>query len=68
MRAEADDLLAAGRLRPFFLFERVQTLVAEAPLLIEDPALAAVDPGLRSLRNLNTPDDYDAALREAGLV
>ena len=68
VRAEADALLAAGRLRPFFLFERVRTLVAEAPLLIEDPALAAVDPGLRSLRNLNTPDDYDAALREAGLV
>ncbi|MCK6586794.1 MAG: molybdenum cofactor guanylyltransferase [Polyangiaceae bacterium] len=67
VRAEADALLAAGRPRPFFLFERVRTLIAEAPLLLEDPILAAVDPVLRSLCNLNTPDDYEAALREAGI-
>lgn len=67
VREEADSLLAAGRPRPFFLFERVRTLVAEAPLLLEDPSLAAADPDLRSLRNLNTPDEYEAALREAGL-
>lgn len=66
VRPEADALLAAGRPRPFFLFERVRTLVADAPLLLEDPALAAVDPTLRSLRNLNTPEDYEAALRELG--
>jgi molybdopterin-guanine dinucleotide biosynthesis protein A len=68
VRAEAEALLAANRPRPFFLFERVRTRIAEAPLLLEDPALAAVDPDLRSLRNLNTPDEYEAALREAGLV
>jgi len=67
VRPEAEALLAANRPRPFFLFERVRTLVAEAPLLLEDPALAAVDPDLHSLRNLNTPDAYEAALREAGL-
>jgi molybdopterin-guanine dinucleotide biosynthesis protein A len=67
VRPEAEALLAANRPRPFFLFERVRTLIAEAPLLLADPALAAVDPDLRSLRNLNTPDDYEAALREAGI-
>jgi molybdopterin-guanine dinucleotide biosynthesis protein A len=68
VHSEAEALLAANRPRPFFLFERVRTLVAEAPLLLEDPELAAVDPALRSLRNLNTPDDYEAALREAGIA
>ena len=29
--------------------------------------LRAVDPTLGTLRNLNTPDDYHAALRDAGL-
>lgn len=67
-RAEAEALLAADRLRPFFLFERMRTIVADEALLLEDPALAEVDPRLRSLRNLNTPEDYEAALRELGDV
>ena len=29
--------------------------------LLDDPALAAADPELRSLVNLNDPDDYRAA-------
>lgn len=63
---EAKALLDAGRLRPFFLFERARTLVAdEALLLAEGSELAAVDPTLRSLRNINTPEEYEAALREA---
>jgi molybdenum cofactor guanylyltransferase len=52
-------LLAEDRLRPFFLFEAVPTRVVEAH------ELAEVDPTLQTLRNLNTPDDYEAALREA---
>jgi molybdopterin-guanine dinucleotide biosynthesis protein A len=64
VRAEVDALLAAGRLRPFFLFEQVRTLVADRALLLSDPSLAAADPELRSLRNLNTPEDYEAALAE----
>jgi molybdopterin-guanine dinucleotide biosynthesis protein A len=62
------ELLGAGRLRPFFLFERVRTLVADEALLLEDPALAAADPELRSLRNINTREEYEAALRDAAAL
>ena len=51
-------LLAADRLRPFFLFEAVPTRVVEAA------ELADVDPTFQTLRNLNTPEDYEAALRD----
>jgi molybdopterin-guanine dinucleotide biosynthesis protein A len=51
-------LLAENRLRPFFLFEAVPTRVVEAA------ELADVDPTFQTLRNLNTPEDYEAALRE----
>jgi molybdopterin-guanine dinucleotide biosynthesis protein A len=51
-------LLAADRLRPFFLFETVPTRIVAAEELIE------VDPQFHSLRNLNSPDEYEAALRE----
>jgi molybdopterin-guanine dinucleotide biosynthesis protein A len=52
-------LLAEDRLRPFFLFQAVPTRVVEAA------ELADVDPTFQTLRNLNTPEDYEAALREA---
>jgi molybdopterin-guanine dinucleotide biosynthesis protein A len=52
------ELLAANRLRPFFLFDAAPTRVVVAEELIE------VDPGLQTLRNLNTPEEYRAALRE----
>ena len=55
----ARRLLAENRLRPFFLFEAVPTRVVEAA------ELADVDPSFQTLRNLNTPDEYEAALREA---
>jgi molybdopterin-guanine dinucleotide biosynthesis protein A len=55
------SLLAADRLRPRSLFELVRTLEVPA----ED--LRSVDPRLDTLRNLNTPEDYLAALRDAGL-
>jgi molybdopterin-guanine dinucleotide biosynthesis protein A len=51
------ELLAADRLRPVFLFDAVPTRVVEAD------ELADFDPDLRSLRNLNTPEDYAAALQ-----
>jgi len=54
------ELLAAGRLRPVFLFDAVPTRV------IEPHELTDTDPDFRSLRNLNTPDEYEAALRELG--
>lgn len=53
-----NQLLAENRLRPFFLFEHVPTRVVEA---IE---LADVDPTFQTLRNLNTSEEYEAALRE----
>jgi molybdopterin-guanine dinucleotide biosynthesis protein A len=53
-------LLAEDRLRPFFLFEAVPTRVVGAE------ELADVDPTFQTLRNLNTPEDYEAALREVG--
>jgi molybdopterin-guanine dinucleotide biosynthesis protein A len=51
------DLLAADRLRPVFLFDAVPTRV------VGPHELADVDPAFQSLRNLNTPEDYEAALR-----
>ena len=54
------ELLAADQLRPAFLFDRVSTL--RVP--VEE--LRDADPQLLTLRNLNRPEDYLAALREAG--
>jgi molybdopterin-guanine dinucleotide biosynthesis protein A len=54
------SLLAADRRRPVFLFESVPTQV----LTGED--LADVDATRESLRNLNTPADYEAALVDSG--
>jgi molybdopterin-guanine dinucleotide biosynthesis protein A len=55
---EVERLLRADRLRPFFLFEAVATRTLTAD------ELRRVDPELDSLRNLNTPEDYEAVLRE----
>jgi molybdopterin-guanine dinucleotide biosynthesis protein A len=51
-------LLEEDRLRPVFLFEAVRTRVVTAA------ELADVDPGFQSLRNLNTHEEYEAALQE----
>jgi molybdenum cofactor guanylyltransferase len=55
-------LLASNRLRPVFLFEEVSTRVVEAHELVN------VDPTFQSLRNLNTPEEYEAALRDGGFA
>lgn len=52
------ELLAAQRLRMQNLFDEVPTR------LIEAHELADIDPDFRSLRNVNTPEEYEAALRE----
>ena len=62
-----EGMLAAGTLRLLSLLDVVRTLLADEPVLLADPAVAAADPALRSLVNVNTPEDYEAALREAGL-
>jgi molybdopterin-guanine dinucleotide biosynthesis protein A len=53
-------LLAEDRLRPVFLFDLARTR------LVGRGALADVDADLHSLRNLNHPQDYLAALALAG--
>jgi molybdopterin-guanine dinucleotide biosynthesis protein A len=51
-------LLAENRLRPLFLFDQVPTRIVE-PNELDD-----VDPQFQTLRNLNTLEDYEAAVRE----
>jgi molybdopterin-guanine dinucleotide biosynthesis protein A len=55
-----EDLLAKDRLRPAFLFELVKTRRVQ-------PEEMTADPDLRTLRNLNTREDYERALADAGL-
>jgi molybdopterin-guanine dinucleotide biosynthesis protein A len=55
-----EQLLSADRLRPRFLFDEVNT----REVRVDD--LRTVDPELATLRNLNRPADYEAALSIAG--
>jgi molybdenum cofactor guanylyltransferase len=57
-------LLADGRTRPPDLFAVSDVHRPDAAELLADPALAAADPELSSLVNVNTPEEY-AAAREA---
>jgi molybdopterin-guanine dinucleotide biosynthesis protein A len=57
---EIDTLIAAGRMRPTYLFDRVSTCE------LTEAELRAVDPQLDTLRNLNQRADYLAALAAAG--
>ena len=56
-----ESLLEADRLRPFFLLEMVRARVVEVSELID------IDPDLQTLRNLNTPEDYERTLGCLGL-
>lgn len=58
---QVEALLEKDQLRPVFLFDAVRT----RRVRVEE--MAAVDPELRTLRNLNTREDYLAALGEASL-
>jgi molybdenum cofactor guanylyltransferase len=55
-----EQLLADDRLRPLFLFEKVTTRRVT-------PGEMTSDPDLLTLRNLNTPQDYEDALTAARL-
>ncbi|MGH7483401.1 MAG: NTP transferase domain-containing protein [Longimicrobiales bacterium] len=59
----AAALVAAGDLRPAFLFRHrsCRTLRLDGAALLADPVLAAADPALKSVVNVNSPDDYRAA-------
>jgi molybdopterin-guanine dinucleotide biosynthesis protein A len=58
---QVEALLEKDRLRPVFLFEAVPTR------RVNPDEMLVADPQLRTLRNLNTPEDYRAALVDAGL-
>lgn len=62
LEPEVRALLAAGQLRPFFLWERVRTREIDVAELRE------CDPRLDSLRNTNTPEEYAVALEDAGFA
>jgi molybdenum cofactor guanylyltransferase len=57
---DVENLLAQDRLRPAFLFDAVKTRRVR-------PDEITADPNLRTLRNLNTREDYERALADAGL-
>jgi len=57
-----ESLLAQDKLRPVFLFDAVRTR------RVQPAEMTSVDPQLRTLRNLNTPEDYRVALSDAGLA
>ena len=54
----AESLLAQDRLRPVFLFDAVKTR------RVAPDEMRVADPDLRTLRNLNTREDYEAALAD----
>ena len=56
-----ERLIAEDRMRPAFLFESCRVRRLDADALLADPALAALDPDLDSVLNLNEPTDYEAA-------
>lgn len=56
-----EALIAADRMRPAFLFETCRVRRLDEAALLGDPAVAAFDPALDSVLNLNEPADYEAA-------
>jgi molybdopterin-guanine dinucleotide biosynthesis protein A len=61
LAAVAERLVAEQRLRPAFLFELCAVTRLDETALRADPVLAALDPGLDSVINVNSLDDYQAA-------
>src|SRR3954454_11378918 len=58
-----ERLIAEDRMRPAFLFDECRVRRLDDGALLADPALAALDPELDSVLNLNEPADYEAARR-----
>jgi molybdopterin-guanine dinucleotide biosynthesis protein A len=56
-----ERLIAEDRMKPAFLFEECRMRQLDADALLADPMLAALDPDLDSVLNLNEPADYEAA-------
>jgi len=62
----AEKLVQAERLRPAFLFEQCQVSRLDEAALKDDPVLAALDPDLASVVNVNEPEEYRTARSEPG--
>jgi molybdopterin-guanine dinucleotide biosynthesis protein A len=61
LRERVERLLAEDRMRPAFLFEQSKVRRVDEAALRADPVLAALDPALESVLNLNEPADYERA-------
>jgi molybdenum cofactor guanylyltransferase len=57
----AERLVKEDRLRPAFLFAECDVVRLDDAALLADPLVAAFDPDLDSVLNVNTPGDYRAA-------
>jgi molybdopterin-guanine dinucleotide biosynthesis protein A len=57
----AERLVKEDRLRPAFLFAECAVTRLDDMQLLTDPVLAALDPDLDSVLNVNTPEDYAQA-------
>ena len=57
----AERMVKEGRLRPAFLFDECVVTRLDEAALRADPVLAALDPDLDSVVNINEPADYEAA-------
>jgi len=57
----AERLVKEDRLRPAFLFQECRVERLDEAALRQDPVLAALDPDLDSVVNVNERADYDAA-------
>jgi molybdenum cofactor guanylyltransferase len=57
----AEKLVAEDRLRPAFLFDECRVSRVDGAELLADPLVAALDPELDSVVNVNEPADYRQA-------
>jgi molybdopterin-guanine dinucleotide biosynthesis protein A len=58
--------IAAGNLRAGSLPEHCSAVQPDEAALLADPALAAADPDLESVANVNTPEEYERARSRPG--
>jgi molybdopterin-guanine dinucleotide biosynthesis protein A len=61
-----ERLIAEDRMKPAFLFDECRVRRLDDRALLADPVLAALDPHLASVLNLNEPADYEAARARPG--
>jgi molybdopterin-guanine dinucleotide biosynthesis protein A len=61
-----EQQLAAGNLRPGMLLKHCTAVQPDDATLLADPAVAAADPALDSVQNVNTPEEYEQARARPG--